>query len=96
VDHKVSHSSAEALSNIEDDLYVNDTDNMDASHNNVIVVENPKVSSTPMSSSIKIVKRGATDPRDVKPSTWSRRSLLHPRIQPRSRKKNDSTHSAVS
>jgi hypothetical protein len=64
--------SAEGLSDIEDELQANDGDNMDTLDDDIIVVENPKVSSTPVSSSIKIVKKGATDPRDVKPSTWSR------------------------
>ncbi|KAJ7740172.1 hypothetical protein B0H14DRAFT_2990447 [Mycena olivaceomarginata] len=68
-DREVPCSSAEGLSDIEDELQANDGD---ASDDDIIVVENPKVSSTPVSSSIKIVKKGATDPRDIKPSTWSR------------------------
>ncbi|KAJ7847723.1 hypothetical protein B0H14DRAFT_2769402 [Mycena olivaceomarginata] len=70
-DHKVPHSSAEGLSGIEDELQANDGDNMDASDDNIIVLENPKVSLTPMSSSIKIVKKGVTNPCDIKPLMWS-------------------------
>ncbi|KAJ7321274.1 hypothetical protein DFH08DRAFT_818641 [Mycena albidolilacea] len=82
-DHEVPCLSAEGLSDIEDELQANDGDNMDASDNNIIVVENPKVSSTPVSSNIKIVKKGATDPRDIKPSTWSRlKPASHTHIQP--------------
>ncbi|KAJ7321569.1 hypothetical protein DFH08DRAFT_818428 [Mycena albidolilacea] len=69
---EVSRSSAEGLSDIEEDLHANNNNNTDVSDDDVIVVEKPKVSSTTVSSSIKITKKGATDPRDVKPSTWSR------------------------
>ncbi|KAJ7702585.1 hypothetical protein B0H14DRAFT_3030848 [Mycena olivaceomarginata] len=56
-DREVPRSSAEGLSDIEDELQANDGDTSD---DDIIVVENSKVSSTPVSSSIKI------------PSTWSR------------------------
>ncbi|KAJ7301905.1 hypothetical protein DFH08DRAFT_827111 [Mycena albidolilacea] len=56
-DREVSRSSAEGLSDTEEDLHANNNNNTDVSDDDVIGVEKPK---------------GATDPRDVKPSTWSR------------------------
>ena len=71
---EIPRSSADALSDVEGGLHAdNNTDNGSDSDDDIVAVEKPSMPATPASTTTQPTKKGiATDPREVKLSSWDR------------------------
>jgi hypothetical protein len=70
---EIPRSSADALSDVEGGLQDDDNDNGNDMDDDIVEVEKPSMPATPASTITKPTKKGvATDPREVKLSSWDR------------------------